>query len=209
MQLFFFFFPGPCFFPENDVWLNRITFGQTWGGFLWVPCGMLKPWLNWPQIPQKDAHPVSTSTQPALLFNLLAVTIDFSCFSPVWCLCKSGWLLQFGVCQESKIHSLSCFPPTASEVLILELSMEICTLPKAISCPTNSSSVKLNEMAFYNINIMHIPDGQPCAILKLTHGWWILWVFGYRVACGDSDIWFVEEPGLSNLEAEIPLIQII
>lgn len=45
--------------------------------------------------------------------------------------------------------------------------MEIRTVPKTISCPTNSSSVELKKVAFYNISIMHILHGQPCGFLKL------------------------------------------
>lgn len=32
--------------------------------------------------------------------------------------------------------------------------MEIRNVPKAISCPTNSLSVKLKEMGFYSVSIM-------------------------------------------------------
>lgn len=67
------------------------------------------------------------------------------------------------------MHSLSCFPPfppTASDVLILQFCMETRTVPKAISCATNSSSVELKKMAFYNFSIIHILHGQPCRALK-------------------------------------------
>lgn len=39
--------------------------------------------------------------------------------------------------------------------------------PKLFHVPTNSLSVELKKVAFYNISIMHIPHGKPHGVLKL------------------------------------------